>query len=222
MVGLRVFVVEDDPVVLSQLVKLITSAIPGLAVDAVSSVDEAQNEIESALRSGRAYDLAILDFHLPKKFGETGDVDESICRRLMASMPQTVVGHITAFLSDPRIAAHNERVHPPGRKQGFFLGKQSTGFAMELVTKSREALYGSHIEREIGHLLSSGCDPRASGGGGQAAAPWKAGNVSSRIVDLCLNISSTWTDLSPATKAHIQEFFIVDESPTGGVSVVRR
>lgn len=214
----QILVVEDDLHTLQQLTLLLQSAIPGSAIWSADNVASAIGYIDAALAKGGTFDLAVLDFHLPADVGHHSQVDESVCCRLMTTMPQIIVGHITAYISDPVILAHLERVHPSSSPRGFQLMKDE-GWGAELTRMARQALYGSRIERELAELFSSGSMPSVLGD--RTYGPKHSMSVSSRIVDLCLEIAAVWNQLGASSKARIEEFFMVRESD-GTVSVVQR
>ena len=222
MRGFRLLVVEDQEEVLQQLIKLLLEALRGSIVDGAATVDDALARIDAALLAGVSYDLAILDFKLPQRLGEVEDVNESVCARLAEAMPAAIISHITAYAEDASILKHLARVHTAGRPQGFFLNKLSTGFHDALVGKTREALYGSSIEREISDMFpSSDHYPRPDGEGARSAWQRRSTSISNRIADLCLDIGTAWTHLGTATRTEVRKFFLVDESKDP-VSVVLR
>jgi CheY-like chemotaxis protein len=215
-------VVEDDDLTRDQLVKLLRTTLPGSVIDSAASVEEALARIQSALDAGTPYDLAILDFKLPPRIGEMDKVDESVCQRLTESMPDAIVSHISGYADDTRILGHLGRVHPAGRRQGFFLDKRSSGFAKELIRQSRAALFGAALDRDINELFSSSEAPRPDGEGARSGESRGSGSFSNRSADLCLDIRAAWKDLNASTKAQVQKFFDVVEREGIAVSVVLR
>jgi hypothetical protein len=152
--------------------------------------------------------LPILDFKLPQVAGGNDDVDETLCRTLGDLMPASIVNHITGHARDPRIIAHIEREHT-GRTLGFFLDKKQPNFGKELVRRTKQALYGAWMEREVRDLFMLESVPHPDGPGGRGVAPRLTGSATSRIMELSLEIAHIWPDLSRATQEHVRRFFAV-------------
>jgi CheY-like chemotaxis protein len=194
----RILVVEDDPKALDQIVKLLRKSIKA-DIEVASNVDAALAMIKAAIE--QPYQIAILDFRIPKSDPSGHDeVDESICQFLTNTVPETIVSHMTGFRDDQTIQKHIDDVHKSWRAGGFFLDKRDPEFGSRLVSKTREALYGTFVEREIDDLFR-----------GRSSASHKSGSITNRIADLCLDISLTWRHMNPATKARVKQFFVVME-----------
>jgi CheY-like chemotaxis protein len=211
--GFKILVVDDDEEALRQLVLLLQESIPGSEFQAAQSVEQAMELMTSVM----PFDLAILDFKLPRVIGGHDEVDETLCRSLGDRMPTTIVSHITGYTRDPRIISHIEREHT-GRTLGFFLDKKQRNFGGELIRKTKQALYGAWVEKEIGELFTQNAVPHPAG----SVARRFAGGATSRIMELSLEIAHLWPDLSHASQESVKRYFTVEANEPGAVSVVKR
>src|SRR5690349_17042587 len=124
MARFRVLIVENDPVAVDNLRKLIARAVPEAEIIAVCTVAEAEEAIEEALRDKTLFDLAILDFKLPKRsINETDEVDVATCDLLTRTMPGVIIGHVTGWADDPAVREHIETKHASEQTKGFVLSK---------------------------------------------------------------------------------------------------
>ena len=207
------FVAED--IAREQLVKLLQEAFPNAVVDAVENVEDGLKQLKQAQQEGIHYDIALLDFKLPRREGENPEVDESLCLQVRLD-PETLIGHITGFADDPEIKAHLNKVHPPGDRKGFIIDKRETSWPTKLITEMRQYLYGYHIERQIrrvfGRAGESSLESAHSSRFGSGPRP--LGSLTNAIADLCLDISLYWKDLHPAVQERITQYFDVDATGT--------
>jgi len=217
MKSFKILVVDDDEGALEQLVLLLRESFLGSEIVAAQSVDEGMSLIAAVAAQDAAYHLAVLDFKLPQVSGGIDEVDETLCRTLADHMPTTIVSHITGYTRDSRIITHIEREHT-GRTLGFFLDKKQPNFGRDLIMKTKQALYGAWVEKEVGDLFTQNAAPHPAG----SVARRFAGGATSRIMDLSLEIAHLWPDLSRATQEHIRRYFTVEPNESGTVSVVKR
>jgi hypothetical protein len=219
MFRFRLLIVEDRVQYLEQCVSLVRGAVPEAIIDTARSINDALRKIEEALADGVVYDLAILDFKLPREIGEEDSIDETICERLSLLMPSTVVSHFTAFESEEEVKAHMKKAHPPGSLRGFFLDKLDDEFADRIEPLVLETLYGLQVEREISRLFGAG--DGASREGARTKGQQRGASVTNRIADLCLAIGFAWEHLNSSTRAKVQEHFNVRQSEDGVLVVLK-
>jgi CheY-like chemotaxis protein len=212
------FLAEDHTDTREQLAKLLKEAFPSAVVDAVDNVKEGLHLLEEA-RSA-SYDIAFLDFKLPRERGDNPEVDESLCPRLRRDS-RTLICHITGYASDPVIRRHLEEVDPPS--DGFVIDKTESGWPGKCLAWTRQYLYGERIERQIERLFGRAFEGPAGAGRtnrlGSIARP--SGSLTNAIADLSLDISQYWQYLHPAVRERIQLRFEVEAGPTGIKVTVR-
>jgi CheY-like chemotaxis protein len=221
MLDFRILVVEDEDDARRQVVELLREALPEARIDAADTVEKADAVIQDALNRGDSYDVAILDFKLPKSAGFNPEVDDTLCQKLRRLDPGMLVGHITGFPEDPKIIEHINQCHGTGTPRAPIVNKTSATWATELLDKTVEYLYRSRIERGLrqvfGSTTAAGSYERAL----RPSAAW-APDLSSQLVDLTADIAESWPHLDPATRRRVQEQFQVVEDAGRNLRVTLR
>jgi CheY-like chemotaxis protein len=121
----RILVVDDEPLVLGPLVRLMEAAISRVEIDCAGTIKEASALIERSQQEGRPYDLAILDFKLPFQVGHQPAVDTSLCEALERDAVPVI--HYTAWPDDEAVQAHMRTKH---------LTKSLAGAPVRLITRT--------------------------------------------------------------------------------------
>jgi CheY-like chemotaxis protein len=207
----RLLLVEDVEGTLDQLYKLLTEVFADFAhIDPARSVAEGLQLIERAARERLPYDVAILDFKLPRESGHHPEIDESLCRAIQEQMRHTLVIHITAFPQDPLVLSHLERWHnAPTEPRASCVSKLNGGWARELIETLQSYLYGSRIQEQLEELLGVG----ASGAALPARATTRTRgdrSLTHSLARLCRDISAYWPYLDAFLKKRINTYFVVD------------
>lgn len=216
----RVLVVEDDLTALELLEKLIKRAVPGVIIVSARTVTDAHKLIAEALNTQKPFDLAILDFKLPRdRPEENPEIDVSICQLLTRRMPESVIGHVTSHMEDRDVVAHNREAHPPGQKKGFVVGKISGGDSPstdeDLPRLVRQSLYDPWIENEIGRLVAATSPQTVRMA---RSGDWdRPAGITTRLMRLKLEIAQYFGCLSPRNQEWVREYF--DVSPRVGVAL---
>jgi len=201
----RILTVEDDPKTLEELVRFLKAAVPEAEIVKATSIDIA---IELVDKAAIPFDIAILDFKLPKESGGHAEVDESVCEKIRDTMPDTPIGHITGFSGDPAISQHVARFHPPTRKASFFLDKLSSEFGTELGRHVRAIVYGAMIESEIKSLHGAGSRADQSDLSNRFGTATPA-SLTTRFLGLRIAIAQYWNYLNPETQKYIEGYYVV-------------
>jgi len=209
----RILIVEDDDDTRQQLVVLFREVFPNARIDAGGTVDEGLKLIRDAVERKEPYDIAILDFKLPRNRGENPEVDESLCIEIRDSMPGTLIGHFTGFPDDSIIKSHVERTHPFTDPRGFFIDKRDENWATDLLNKTTKYLYTFRIEAQMEQLFGragTAATPPAEYARFSASGPGVS--LTTSIASLCSDIGQCWKYLDGTARHRIAAQFSVDES----------
>jgi len=205
----KILVVEDEAA--DALVRLLKQRIPDCDVDAFSDVASAKAAIAALADQGGAYDVAILDFKLPKEPGEHAlNIDDSLCALVSHRMPDTIVVHISAYMKDPLVQEHINKAHPPTRR-GFSFDKNEQENS-ELILQVKQTLYGGVIERELRML-----EGRPGWEGLRGRADLAALSTTALMDRLRQDVEKYWKDLHPALQTTLESILGIDRQPDGSV-----
>lgn len=209
----RFLIVEDEDDARQQLAALFREVFPNARIDAGGTVDEGLQLIRDAVERKEPYDIAILDFKLPRSQGENPEVDESLCIEIRDSMPRTLIGHITGFPDDPTIESHVERTHPFTDPRGFFIDKRDADWATVLLNNTTRYLYTFRIEAQMEQLFGrAGMAATPAGEYARFSASGPGVSLTTSIASLCSDIGQCWKYLDGTAKHRIATQFSVDES----------
>ena len=210
----RILIVEDDDDARQQLVALFREVFPNARIDAAGTVEEGLKLIRDAVGRKEPYDIAILDFKLPRSQGENPEVDESLCMEIRDSMRKTIVGHITGFPNDEIVKSHVERIHPFTDPRGFFIDKKGEkNWTTDLLDKTTRYLYTIRIEAQMEQLFGrAGTTATPAGEFARFGASGPGVSLTTSIASLCSDIGQSWKYLDDTAKHRIATQFSVNES----------
>lgn len=214
----HILVVEDDQWVLHLLLKRLTEEVPESEINAAESVADGLPLIRRASERRWPYDAAILDFKLPHHQGENPEVDESLCRELVSSMPGTLCIHITAFPDDDKVREHLRIYHLEQLgPRGLVINKVSTDWPEDLLVQLKAYLYGSRIEKQMNRLFRLE-DSLTSQRHGRDRLKGEGG-VTHELASLCRDVAAYWYDLDGGLQKRIESLFYVKVGEDKNISV---
>lgn len=209
----RVLIVEDDRKTSEQLRLAITEQIDGVQVDVATTVAVAREQIDRAYAGKQPYQAVILDMRLPAESGANPTLDETLCHAISLKMPYTLIAHITAYDVDENVRRHLEVAHARQVDRSFRLTKE-WDFAIELISRLKQFLYGLRIEEHMGRLFGGGAAvlypprPRAL----PSRVTRRERSITHELAALMRDISTYWSHLDPSTQLRIKNVFNVDET----------
>ncbi len=204
MIKFRILLVEDEPEARRQMKTLLTTLIPDCKVKDYGDVTSATLAIKE-LAGGPPFDVAILDFRLPKTFGGKEEIDESLCALVREVMPDALIVHITGYLGEEPVKNHVNRLHPPHKPRGLILGKP--GNPPQDMSRIRSALYAQCIDRRLDEL-GRGLAPYVFRGRPELSSQ----STTTLITDLCNDLSAYWPYLDDQMKERLLQYFDHEES----------
>ena len=217
-----ILLVEDEDKPRQQLTSYLKELFPTARIDSAATVGDGLELIQEAANRKTPYDIAILDFKLPKSQGENPEVDETLCLKIRDCTPTTIVGHITGFPDDPIIRSHVERIHPFTDPRGFFINKQNVRWPEELVENTRTYLYTFRLNAQIEELFGrTGSVAPPSGEYARFSGSSPNPSLTTRIAELCGEIGHCWKYLDGTSQSRIRAQFSVDESKDPPFVVLR-
>jgi CheY-like chemotaxis protein len=210
MINSRILIVEDDTDTREQLAALFREVLSNAHITTAADVTDAHSHLQLALEKRRPFDIAILDFKLPRSLGEYSEIDESICCRIRDTMPGTLVAHVTGFLDDAVVREHIRAVHSPADPLGFVLDKSNADFATELVRQTQRYLYGAYIAKHLSELFDTGGADRTSRLA-PAGSRGSSADISARLLTVTGAIALSWGLLGSDIRHRVLNHFEVQE-----------
>ena len=203
----RFLVVEDVEFTLDQIIKLLSGEFADAQIDGAATVMRGTELIEEAARNRKIYDAAILDFRLPLDAGTNPEVDESLCLAIREKMPDTLVAHITSFITDPRVERHLAQVHSEAADpKAITLDKENVDWGSHLVKRLKSHLYGRRIEPQVNDLFGPG-DPASDLAMERSSSTYGRRSITPKLAALTRDLESHYQDLEPRLQRRIDRYF---------------
>jgi CheY-like chemotaxis protein len=212
----RLLVVEDEEATLEELAAFLREEFGDSVVDTAKTAEEGIQLIKRSAE-GYPYDVVVLDFMLPTREGYGAEINESLCQEIKANkatMPETVVLHITAWPDDPHVKVHSRAYHiEPQDVRAAFISKLDVDWPGQAAAKIKSLLFGAKIEKELGYLFQ---DHSTSAGiaRGRVSSDRPRGDRSHThaLARLSRNIVEYWPYLSETVRGKVRQHFHVDEN----------
>ena len=209
----RALIVEDIETTCAQLKLFLQESFQNpndrsaISIDTAATVSEGRRLIEKAFDDGNAYDAVILDSNLPKEWGSTPEVDESLCLCVRQLTPTTLVAHITAYSNDQEVHNHLTRVHLEQLNVGVVLSKIDINYPTKLVKILKSFLYGLQLEGLRSALFQDeGAPARALRGRTPSGR-----SLTHELASLRRLITSHWYDFDDTLRAKLKQVFTILE-----------
>jgi DNA-binding NarL/FixJ family response regulator len=207
-------IIEDNIPTLESLKVLLADEFPEFVIDCAQSASEAEEFLKTTHERGVIYKIALIDFELPHRRGETPTVEQGMPLRrrvLEATNEQTVVIHVTAHLRDDRIITFimNEQLRHPHSARPIVISKGNADWFESLLSAIRETVYGGRIrermDRLFGEELSSASPYRFR------AEPANA-DTTQELAALAADIESHWQLLDDKLRERISQTFRIEQA----------
>ena len=206
-----ILIVEDDPATNSALQNRLERVLGGSRVDAVESVEDAIQQLETVQQRQEPYDAVVLDVNLPRAIGAQAEMDQTLCGVIRTLMPrETIIAHVSAYLDDPKVIAHMRAQHDEQVDRAFRLSKRDSEWTRVLESKLKTFLYGAQISQQMDQLF--GKEDVPSSVHRNRAGRVQTGDdrsVTHKLSGLSRAIETYWNDLDPLLKARIERTFEV-------------
>ena len=88
---LHILVVDDEEDLLDSIGSSFAKDFPESTIETALVLNHGMALIKKAVENRWPYDLAVLDFKLPKDLGDEIEVDESLCQEISKYMKNTLV-----------------------------------------------------------------------------------------------------------------------------------
>jgi len=206
-----ILIVEDDVNTNTALRDRLERVLNGAQVDAVESVDDAIQHLETAQRNQEPYDAVVLDVNLPRAIGESAEMDQTLCGIIRTLMPRnTIIAHVSAFLDDPTVIRHMKTQHDEQLDRAFRLSKREPKWTMVLESKLKCFLYGAQISQQMDQLFGEEGAPSSTHRNrlGRVQSGMDR-SVTHKLSGLSRAIETYWNDLDDSLKARIERTFEV-------------
>lgn len=138
----QVLIVEDDSQSLDMLYKVLSRKFPQVEFQLAPTQEKAGNLIQTAIASGRRFDMVILDFKLPVSEGCLPEGSQGVFRQLRDNMADAVIVHITAFERDEDFMKHilTDVMRSQLGPRSVFVSKLNVRYIHDLVSIMEKAL----------------------------------------------------------------------------------
>jgi len=215
---LAILIVDDRPYTLKQLRDYLAHEFPYAVIHTAATVKDALALIEEAERKGIRYKITILDFRLPRDFGESPEIDTTLRRRLRESTSrEAVVFHVTAYPDSPEIARYlleEQALYPSSGRSTLISKLSDESWTEKLYEAIRKVIHNDRITERLDRLFGTGSQqlpagplsPRAG-----AAEP----NTTQELAALTDDIEAHWRYLADSTRKRIERLFRVQSAPDG-------
>jgi CheY-like chemotaxis protein len=194
----RFFVVEDVRAMLDQLLKLLQEAFPGCITESALTVAQGLLKVHAK----RPFDVAILDFKLPKDFGFNPEIDTSICEWIRSHTPETLIVHVSGYLEDDLVRKHVLSDHNEPESKQYLVSKSDPDWATELIVRIERYLYSKQIGAKMDELFGPEPEPRHP-----ERRLRKEGHVTHLLADLKLDLEDFWLKLDKHVQTRVQRHF---------------
>lgn len=171
----RILIVEDDDGTVETLKAKLKRKIQNVDVVTASNIRDGQNAIESAYNEGRIFNVALLDFKLPKD-NASGNEDESVSLSYQSDLlPHALLIHMTAWPKDPIFLKSRPEEGTPGSVNRMYVGKiTGTGWMRTVVEACRKHIASAeqqfHTKRIKDRWLNL---QQSSGDSGEGHGHWR-------------------------------------------------
>ncbi len=211
----RFLIVEDVEDTLEIMRDRLAREFLGSQVDTASTVVEARRRIHEATSKERPYQVAVLDFKLPREAGGYPEIHDELCPLFRDTMPDALVVHITAFDEDKVIRQHVDRIHmdPLQPSPAAMVSKREITWPAKTLRIMKAYLYGTIISEHLDDLFSGArglalVTPGVAARGGMHTAH----GTTHALATVRHEIEAYWGDLDDRLKDRIRHIFDVDES----------
>jgi len=206
-----ILIVEDEPGTVRNLTSKLEAAIPDADVESAETVMDGQNLLNIAYDHHRPYDVAILDFKLPKDKGsptEEGDYSLAFLRDLC---PDTLIIHITAWPGDPNFRRVCPAPNTPPEAHRICFGKNEFEWAQKVaaacakhIIEKRVRFHTDRIRAMFQQLFGRPDDSeRSTRSTGRARSGRGDRAQSLDIAILCDDAGRHWNDLDEALQKEL-------------------
>jgi len=209
---LAILIVEDRPMTLKQLRDYLAYEFPYAILDTASTVKDALEVIEATSRLGVRYKVVILDFKLPKDWGENPEIDTTLRRRLRESTSRdAVVFHITAYPDSPEIVHYlrEEQTQYPHAARPVVLSKLDENWTEKLYDFIRRVIHSDRITARLDALFGGEADwpnPAAGRQGGPTHC-----DATQELAALRDDLEAHWRYLDDRLKSRVGRYFRISE-----------
>src|SRR4051794_9757841 len=94
---MRFLILEDDPILLPQVQRILEMAFAGARVATATTSKDALDLLTSSLADNQPYDAAIIACCIPADRTSFPDIEYSLGEAFGESSPETILVHFTAF-----------------------------------------------------------------------------------------------------------------------------
>jgi len=208
----RILVAEDERHTVEQLTVLLAAEFKGVQIDAATTISTALDHVTRTYEKGQAYDVAVLDFKLPRDLGDNPEVDEEVCNTVSSQMPDALIVHITGYGDAEQVREHLTR-HKPRQGYPVLISKLDTKWAEELLQVVRKFVHSMRIDAKMDGLFR-----RPRGGGGAGHQRRRVGSdvrcLTPELDEVMRDIVDHWKDLDEPLRIRIEHVFEISESST--------
>lgn len=241
---MRILIVDDEKEILSALAAKLREASPGAQIDLAGSLEEAIDLAEAARADDRLYDVAVLDFLLPRTPSDPTGFDQVYPehrRRLLGALGrETATFHYTTHIRDDAILKFlvEDNLRDYALPRPVIVDRRQEDWREKLVDQVQTVVHSRRIGDEFHRLFGH----RKAAAKRASARPAEAASLASgRLVEtlpgealagahgeltsvfdptqvlnhLVRDIEKNWAALESNLKQDIQAIFKVDEVEPG-------
>lgn len=182
----RFLVVEDISDTLEGLVHLLKETFPRCSVLTAATVAQGLDRLRGAYQQNAPFDVAILDFNLPRERGANTEIDVGLCDTARRLMPSLLVVHITGYMEDEKVVDHILNAHNGAEDRRFLVSKSDPRWGGTLIRELERYLYSGLLNSEMDDLF----EPDAGAGVGRRLK--REGHVTHQLATLKLDLREYW------------------------------
>jgi CheY-like chemotaxis protein len=232
---LKILIAEDDAPTVEALRLDLKDALPDIEIDVATTVAAAGRHLTHARNVGSAYDVAILDFKLPRNHeGEAATSDFAIRNEISEHSPETIIIQISSYESDSDIRHFEQRRKELAEDYASFIPKSADDWTLEVIKTMECAIHTRRLRGRLSALagrVEGASLPRNSyaravlGRGGDSGPLVSDAARGLAVAELCADASRHWQSLSPGFQDELKRIFgfaMIDGYPYLGVAAEGR
>jgi CheY-like chemotaxis protein len=205
---MRILFVEDSPTVLEATSALLRRVFSAAEIETATTGREAREKIDRASRTGRVFDIALLDLKIPPVQGEPAELDLQLCDYARQAFPDVVVIHYSAWASEQEVQEHVQRL------VGYdtIVDKSVKGAPRILMQVIRQG-FGDKLAARTRAALGGAAGGPGSGSGAERMLRGGQTSCGTAEVNALLGeIRESFAMLDERNKKEIRHFVSVDET----------
>jgi len=214
---MRILFVEDIPSVLEETREFLRRAFPSAEIETATNGKEAREKIDRASRTGRGFDVAVLDLSIPADLEAPAELDLELCEYARQAFPDGVFLRYSGYASVPKVQQSAARSIGYDRivdklKDGprTLIETIRQGYGDKLAARTRAALGGPAAG------LGAGSRADRMVRGGQVACGTAEVNA------LLGEIREGFAALDERSQREIQRYVEIKKTPSGLQVIVGR